>query len=162
MDHESERAWLRFVQAEQVYREAMADLCHVDMVVVLRGGLLSLPWRRPALAVLGSSDPALSEQLLPELFQLASVSHSLIGEVRRCIRRVPRERLAVQLESLVCQLVDDSNSGYEAYRRIAELLREIGCWPVLDILVHAARASSDADIREVADDFGRSSNRDKA
>lgn len=161
MDHEPERAWLRFVRAEHAYREAMADLRHVDMVAVLREGLLSLPWRRPALVVLGSSDVALSEQLLPELFRLAAVSHSLIGEVRRCIRRIPRERLAARLEPLVCQLVDDSTSDYEAYRRIAELLRELECWPVLDDLVRAAKTSPDADVREVADDFGRSGGRDE-
>jgi hypothetical protein len=154
MDQQAERVWLAYVEAERAYREAMAELRHVDMVPVLREGLRSLPWRRAALAVLGSSDTRLSEELLPELFQLASVSHSLIGEVRRCVLRIPRERLLVQLEPLIRRLTADPASDYEAYRRSAELLREIGSRPLLDLLVRAAATSADAEIREVADDFG--------
>jgi hypothetical protein len=153
MDNETERVWLAFVQAEQAYRESMGALRHVDMLSALREGLLNLTWRRPALAVLASSSVEFSEQLLPELFQLSAVSHSLIGEVRRCILRIPRERIAPQLQRLVRQLIDDPSSDYEAYRRIAELLSELEGRPLLGVLIHAARKSSDADIRDVAADF---------
>lgn len=162
MDPESERAWLKFAQAEQAYIEALADLRHFDMEPMLREGLLNLQWRRQALGILRSSDVKLCEKLLPELFELATVGHSLIAAVRRCIRRIPRERLVVQLVPLVQQLTEDPNSDYEAYRRIAELLREIECWPLLGVLVRAASTSSDVDILEVAEDFGELDGRDNA
>ncbi|MFC3896413.1 hypothetical protein ACFOWZ_33475 [Lentzea rhizosphaerae] len=153
MDGRDEVVWLAFVQAENIYRTAMADLRKVDLVEVLREGLNRLPWRRPALAVLGSSGPEISSQLLPELFELASVSHSLIGEVRKCILRVPGELLKPQIAVHVERLTADRQSDYEAYRRIAELLVIMKDWELLDYLVNAASMSSDVDIREVAADF---------
>lgn len=154
MDAESKSAWLTFVYAEASYREALAGLRHVDEVATLREGLGELPWRRAALVVLGFTDPAINEQLLPELFRLASVSHALIGEVRRCIYRIPRDRLVARLEPLVHGLIADNDSDYETYRRIAEMLRDLEAWPLLDVLTRAAGASPDGDIREVAEDFG--------
>lgn len=158
MDQEPEAVWLAFVRAEQAYRDAMAELRHIDMVGVLREGLLSLPWRRPALAALNASNVEISENLLPELFRLSCVSHALLGEVRRSIKRIPRETLDVRLEPLVRQLISDKESDYEAYRRTAELLRDLGSWSLLNMLTEAAAASSDEDIAEVADDFGELGN----
>jgi hypothetical protein len=157
MDQESERIWLAYVQAEQAYREAMGELRHIDMVTALRAGLTNLPWRRAALAALRASDVGLSEALLAELFGLATAAHAQLRAVRECIVRVPRDVLEVRLDPLVRQLIAEPGADYEAYRRIAELLRELEFWPLLAALTDAAAASGDADIREVAEDFGRGS-----
>ncbi|MEJ3741946.1 hypothetical protein WEI85_01410 [Actinomycetes bacterium KLBMP 9797] len=153
MDKQTKRAWLAFVQAEQQYREKAAALAGPDLVPMLREALEYLPWQRPALAILGGSSVELNKELLPELFRLAQVSHSLIGEVRRCILRIPPDVLEVGLEPLVRRLISDPTSDDEAYRRIAELLAEAEIWYLLRLLVRHANDSDDVDIREVADDF---------
>jgi hypothetical protein len=153
VNEESMRAWLAFVHAEQVYREAMGELRNVDLEQVLREGLGHLPWRRQALAVLRASNVAFSVRLLPQLFELAAVSHALLGSVRECILRIPRDDLETQFPSLVDALIADPQSDYEAYRRTAELLRLLEMPELLGKLVNAASRSSDSDIREVAEDF---------
>jgi hypothetical protein len=153
MDRESERAWLAFVQAEQAYRETMGALRDIDLDQALREGLQRLPWRRPALTVLGASNVAISERLLPELFQLACFSHSLLSEVRRCILRIPHDVLVRDLPALLEAMTTNPNSDYEAYRRIAELLRLLEMNSLLSELTAAASVSPDPDIKEVADDF---------
>ncbi|GIH07623.1 hypothetical protein Rhe02_56900 [Rhizocola hellebori] len=155
MDSDSEQLWLAFVQAEQAYREAMGALRRTNMEEVLREGLERLPWRRQALAVLGASNVEISERLLPELFELAGVSHSLIDEVRRCISRIPRDVLERKLPGFVAVLIANPKSDYEAYRRTAELLRLLEMGDLLSELVDAAAMSPDSDIREVAVDFQR-------
>jgi hypothetical protein len=39
------------------------------------------------------------------------------------------------------------------YRRLAELLAHIKAWPLLEELVHRARAAGDPDLQEVGEDF---------
>lgn len=153
MDDESRQVWLAFINADREYREAMGELRNVDLVTVLREALQQLPWRRQALAVLQSSNVDFSILLLSRLFGLATVSHSLLGEVRKCILRVPRDVLERELPSLVHGLIDNPESDYEAYRRIAELLRLADLPGLLQDLVGAAAQSQDPDIRDVADDF---------
>lgn len=147
------RAWLAFLHAEQVYREAMAELGHVDLEQVLREGLGHLPWRRQALDVLMLSNVAFSVRLLPQLFELASVSHALLSDVRESILRIPRDILETELPSLVHALTVNPESDYEAYRRTAELLRLLEMPELLMELAGAAAQSSDSDIREVGKDF---------
>jgi hypothetical protein len=141
------------VHAEQTYREAMGALRDIDLEQVLREGLQWLPWRRPALALLGASNVAISEHLLPELFDLARVSHSLLSEVQRCIRRIPHDTLAHDLPSLVEEMTANPDSDHETYRRIAELLRLLEMDSLLGELTAAASMSPDPEIQEIANDF---------
>lgn len=153
MEEASRRAWLAFVQAEQAYWESMGELREIDLIQTLREGLAHAPWRRPALAVLRASNVAYSVQLLPELFDLAGEAHSMLSEVRRCIRRIPKDVLERELPALLDRLIAGQESDDEAYRRTAELLRLLELPSLLAFLVSAASASADPDIREVAEDF---------
>jgi hypothetical protein len=156
MDDKSRRAWLAFIHAEQAYRAAMADLRDVDLERVLRESLQHLPWRRQALAVLQGSNIGLSVRLLPQLFELAAVSHSLLDEVRKCILRIPRDVLEREFPALVHGIILSPESDYEVFRRVAELLRLTDMPGLLETLVSAAAQSKDLDIQEVAEDFGGS------
>ncbi|MFI8822214.1 hypothetical protein [Streptomyces sp. NPDC053431] len=150
---EAESAWNAFVQAEQVYRDALGRLRDFDMRSMLGEALLRLDWRRQALTVIGISDWHVAEALLPELLPLSCVSHSLLGEVRRCILRIPRDALLPAMDEHVTSLITNPESDYEAYRRTAELLRLLKAGSLMGELVEAADQSPDPDIREVAEDF---------
>jgi hypothetical protein len=150
---DADRSWIAFMEAEQNFREALVDLRRFDLESILKTGLSKLTWRRQALVVLAAYDWPLTETLLPELLPLSLSAHSLLAEVRRCVLRVPREKLVVHLASLVESVVNNPDSDYEAYRRTAELVDTVHADALLLTLITAAERSSDADIREVADDF---------
>jgi len=72
------------------------------------------------------------------------------------VLRLPRQERLDFLARLTQRVVGDPGSDEEAYRRLAELLREAGAESSLAVLLASAAVSDDAEVREVADDFSGS------
>jgi len=149
----NEFAWDQVVRAERSYAEALAELSVADLSQVVGPALKTPAERRTALRVLRDCEPALTEEVFPQLSSLLLVSHSLLEECRRLVLRIDSLDLTSLLGQLVEQVVDDPDADYETFRRLAELLKRSGDSVVLaELLGHAAN-SRDPDIREVAIEF---------
>lgn len=105
-----------------------------------------------ALMLLGVLDPKHTEALLPELLERA-LSHRDTVAVRRLLGRLPaasaRKCVPAAVRDQLHKTPDD-----DAHRRMAELLAFLGLDAALATLIRSAASSSDARLREVAEDFG--------
>lgn len=90
------------------------------------------------------------ESLLPELVFLASFSHGAIERVRSTIRRLPKQLLKGSLPAMC----EKHLAGEEEYRRFLELFAAIDD-ELCASLAERARASSDAEIRAIGEEFRR-------
>ena len=153
MDPAAREAWENVLRADDAFYEAVGKLAEFPLGDILIEALGEFRGQRTALKLLHNTSVEIRHAALPALFPLALVSHSLLLEVRRVITSLPREILDQELPPLVTAVLYDESSDYEAYRRLAELLRETGHTDLLRQLVAAARRSKDEDILEVADDF---------
>ncbi len=92
-------------------------------------------------------------EVFPELVDLATTGHSDIALVRRLLSALPDG----YLDSFLWVEVDRALAGAddEVFRRLAELLEDLGRADELGALVALAEVSDDADIQEVATDFRR-------
>lgn len=153
--------------AEQLWKEIL-DKCYEDPAALesLLAQFAEMPEARdqvargltkeraPTLAVLCHSNAQpLAQRVLPELVALADSGHQDIGLVRRAIKNVPRETLAVELWPLMKanMPLDD----YEPPRRYAELLYDLGDEGSLRNLLQFIRdtGTTDVDWLEVVQDF---------
>jgi len=105
-----------------------------------------------ALMLLGVLDPKHTEALLPDLLERA-LSHRDTVAVRRLLGRLPaanaRKSVPAAVRDQLHRTPDDN-----AHRRMAELLAFLGLDAPLATLIRSAAKSSDAHVREVAEDFG--------
>jgi hypothetical protein len=143
------------VEADRRLNEALWALPDDELPETLAWALGDLSSRGTALRILGSADPSLTSRVLPALEPLLLVSHSLLGACRALVLRLPSAERLDFVQRLTATVVDDDASDYEAYRRLAELLRATGASEALAVLVRAASRSADPDIKEVEEDFSR-------
>jgi hypothetical protein len=144
--------WAELVEAERNYvaaRRAVVTLGD-GLTDVVHTALDNPAQRGTALRLLLVVDVDRRLPLFPELVRLASVGHSDVGLVREVIRSLPSYWVEANLGAELWPLLDEG--GDEEYRRLAELLDDLGSG-LLPELVDRARASADPDVREVADDF---------
>jgi len=120
--NDSNPSWDRVVEAERSYAEALAQFGPDALSEVVGPALGSLAERRTALKVLRDCEPSLTGEVFGQLSGLLLVSHSLLEECRSLVLRLGEEELASRLGDLVQQVVDDSRSDDEAYRRLAAAL----------------------------------------
>lgn len=120
-----------------------------QVVSALRTALGSAT-RQWALYLLLLADSDLVRELLPELL-IAGLRPRDAVLVRGILGRLPRDVLQNQLSPLIRDRL--ANSEDDEFRRMAELLKHLGLSAELADLVAVARASSDPNIREVAQDF---------
>ena len=92
-------------------------------------------------------------EVFPELVDLATTGHSDIALLRQVLSTLPDG----YLDSFLWVEVDRALAGAddEVFRRLAELLEDLGRADELGALVALAEVSDDADVREVATDFRR-------
>ncbi len=94
--------------------------------------------------------------VFPELIELAAVGHSSIGLCRTVIKSIPlgwvRSNILSTMASSLKLLSGNSEVEEEAYRRYAELLREIDR-DLLKLHVEGALRHSNEAVREVGIDF---------
>jgi len=129
--------WSQIENKEQVMRDALTS-------VLSRGAVLRL------LVCLGDD---IKKLLFADLVELASVGHSDIALVRAVVKSLPRKWLLETID-LEANAVLDRTGDEETYRRMAELLADID-EELLASIVTRARESENADVREVANDFGK-------
>ncbi len=149
----SAMSWRAAVEAEARFTDCVTAIPGEELVPLLVEALGSLTSRRMALRVLFGATASLTSEVLPALEPLLLVYHTYLFHCRDLVRRLPREDKHRFLSDLTEKVIADPDSDYEAYRRLAEFLREDRMWDVLEVLSNAARASEDPDIREVGMDF---------
>lgn len=111
---------------------------------------LRAPERQAALFVLLIVDVTVVAQLVPELFT-ALLRPRDTELVRGILGRLPRDARQPLVRSEVARRIETADD--DEYRRIAELLYDLGQHDDLRDLVARALAHSDPDIREVGQDF---------
>lgn len=146
-------AWASVVEAERRFAEAVAAIPLEELQDTLVWALGDFTSRPVALRILAGAHPQLTSRVLLALDPLLLVSHSLLVATRALVLRLPRAELLEHLEQLTALVVKDPSSDYEAYRRLAELLRAAQADDALARLVGAASQSTDLDIEEVGQDF---------
>jgi hypothetical protein len=146
-------AWLAVLEADRRLNEALSAFPPNELRETLARALTDFSSRRTALRVLRSAHPSLTSGVLPAVEPLLLVSHSLLDACRALVLRLPSAERIDFLQRLTTTVVDDDASDYEAYRRLAELLRVTGASDALAVLVRAASRSADPDIKEVEEDF---------
>lgn len=150
--HDLRERWGTLLEAEREFVAARRRVVALgeDLIPVLRSALAQPHERGTALRLLLVVDVGIRLALFPELVQLASVGHADIGLCREVIRSLPRYWVEANLGAEIRPILE--HGGGEEYRRLAELLEELGS-DMLDELVARAAASDNADVREVAEDF---------
>ncbi len=146
-------ASLAVLEADRRLDEALSALPPDELQETLAWALTDSSSRHTATRILSSAHPSVTSGALPALAPLLLVSHSLLGACRTLVLRLPPAELLDFLQRLTATVVDSSTSDYEAYRRLAELLRAAGASEALTVLVRAASRSEDPDIKEVEEDF---------
>jgi hypothetical protein len=106
-----------------------------------------------ALRVLERCAEVERRRLLPDLVAVASIDVRGLPFVRSAIASLDRTWLEANIEPHVWLQLGPEASD-EHYRRLAELLRGLRLRDLLRKLVDRAATSLDANIREVAEDFG--------
>ena len=95
------------------------------------------------------------QAIFPTLMDLAAHDTNYVVGARAAITSIDPAWLEAHLPAEVDRILSaatDDPSAYDPYRRLAELLQLLHS-PYLHALVERARLSSDADVREVAEDF---------
>jgi hypothetical protein len=146
-------AWAAYVEAEGRMHAARMRLMKLDVAEVLPAALHSFDGRGAALRLLDGLPSSWTDRFVADLLRLAIVTHPEIGTTRRLLASADPDRIDESIGPFTERVIADPASTWEEYRRLAELLDELGRAGLLRRLVEAAQASSDPDIREVADDF---------
>jgi len=110
--------------------------------------------RGTALRLLLTLDPALSAPYFATLVDLASVPYADLDLAQEVVRRVPRSVIDAQLEPEIEKLLAREDADAQVYRTLGELARELKP-SLLPQIIERARASTDPDIREAADDLSQ-------
>lgn len=145
--------WNKALQAAEALRATLPGVSSSDAEAMhsrLREALAARD--DAALILLGVLDPKHTEALLPDLLERA-LSHRETVAVRRLLGRLPaanaRKSVPAAVQVQLRKTPDD-----DAHRRMAELLAFLGLDAALAALIQSAAKSSDAHVREVAEDFG--------
>lgn len=147
-------AWEDLVAAEEAYIAKRKALFSSDVDRQLRLALASPRGVGTALRVLRDAPVELTMDLLDDVFVAAVTTHPQVGLAREVLGRVDAGWLASVLRPLVAARVERSDASWEDYRRVAELLSSLMQQDLLNKVVRCASLSDDADIKEVAMDFG--------
>lgn len=149
----TDELWRQLVAAENAFFAARMALFQsgADIPGLVVRALDDPSGRGTALRLLPLLDEDARRQVFPQLVELASWGHGYTRDIRDIILSLDRSWVLTHVPPEVDRVLQQSPT-YEEYRRLAELLRMLES-PYLSSLVHAAAASDDPDIREVANDF---------
>lgn len=149
---DQQRYWSRVIDATDAVIAAREKLSGADAVAVLRVALMNGAERQAAERLAWHLSEEELRELLPELYQAATITHRSILTTRQLIVRLDKDWLAHSLVPLVEATLAEGDE--EAYRRLAELLAHLEQYGLLARLVEVAAESDDDEIREIAEDFG--------
>jgi hypothetical protein len=108
--------------------------------------------RRATLVLLALLDPEQTASVIGHIVPLAASDRDALL-VRELLGRLPWHRLRQHVPPVVDMLLDEADD--HDYRRYAELLDHLGLFDALEELRARASESSDAGIREVAEEYRR-------
>jgi hypothetical protein len=148
-----EKAWRRYQEAEDAYFTARKRLLETDHEPIVRRALRTAAGRGTALRLLAGWPPERLMDYFDALLPVAIGTHGDLALVRRMLARLDPGWLYSNLTPFVEQVISSPASGWEEFRRLAELLDALGQTQLLETVVKAAAASPDEDIRDVAEDF---------
>jgi hypothetical protein len=94
-------------------------------------------------------------ELLSEVFGCAVRTVSEVDLARQVLARIDSSWLSVALPRLINEVLDASDVTWAEYRRIAEMLEDLGQHQLLEQLASRALLNGDPDIVEVGSDFRR-------
>jgi hypothetical protein len=151
----SQQPWEDVVAAESAYIEARTRLFAADAETQLSLALASPSGRGTALRILRDSPIELVMAVLPALFRAATSTHAQVGLARNVLGRIDSGWLSTALIPMVDSVLANESSDWSDYRRLAEVLADLGQQRLLVSVVERAAQSADEDIREVAEDFRR-------
>ncbi|MFC0625838.1 hypothetical protein [Kribbella deserti] len=156
IDRAARKTWESLRAAELELADRRRDFLALPVETrheLLAAGLESPAQRGTALRMIEFLEIVHRLEYFPQLVRLASSAHADTMLVRQVIAGLPRPWVHSFLKDEMWPILAQGDD--EEFRRFAELLTEIGPEDLLLDLVDLARASSDADIREVAEDFGK-------
>jgi len=166
MMNSSEQLWLQLVDAERSFfaanralleaRTALADQ-EADLDQLVARALANPAERATALRLLLAAPESVRRKTFPILVELAAVSHRDLQLVREVILSLDAAWVAQHVVPHIERILKGSPTE-EEYRRFAELLERLDN-PYLSTLLERAASSDEADIREIAADFGRANPR---
>lgn len=148
--------WEDVVDAENAYISARMKVFYDadDGTEQLLAALRHVRGKGMALRLLQEGPVERVMELYEAVFDATTTTHPQVGRARDVLNRLDPGWLSMTLPPLVQRRLDD-NPDWEDYRRLAELLTELGQTALLDTLVRHAERSTDPDILEVADDYRR-------
>jgi hypothetical protein len=148
-------AWDRALAGVRALSGALAELRSdfPTTLDLLREALSGVPHRRAALLLLRYLGPDYALAVIDRLVKI-SLSHRDALLVRQILGSLPYDEIARIVPVQVWEVLDEENDG-DAYRRLAELLRHLGLFDSLQDLCERALVSTDSEVREVGEEFGR-------
>jgi hypothetical protein len=157
-----EHLWHEFVEAEKRYYLARMRLfkakrallsSDADMMGLVKQALDNPPEWGTALRLLLELDEPARRVVFPTLLTIAANHHANVQLAREVILSLDRQWVLQNIPPQVERILEHAATD-EEYRGLAEVLRLVQS-PSLAIVVERAALSDDADIREVATDFGQ-------
>ena len=147
-------AWRAAVLAARSMASSIAPLRgnESETVALLKTALRGATERDAAILILDYLGDSFIRSLLGDLVALG-LSHRSALAARQLLGRLPHADSAEAVPSAVWNQLAETGD-YDAYRRMAELLKHLGLYDALGELCRRAADSDDEDIREVAADFG--------
>jgi hypothetical protein len=147
-------AWLEAVSAAGSLASAAASLRRneTETVGLLGNALRGATERDAAILVLRYLGDSFIRNLVGDLVTLA-LSHRNALAARQLLGQLSHSDSVELVPPAVWNQLDETGD-YDAYRRMAELLKHLGLDAALGGLCRRAADSDDEDIREVAADFG--------
>jgi hypothetical protein len=149
----TEELWLAYCRAEQAADEALRPfLAAVPDPVAFLAPDLHRSGRVYALRVLERRPEVERRRVLPDLVTVASTTVRELRFVQSAIASLDRTWLEANIEPHVWRQLGPEATD-EQYRRLAELLDGLGLADLLNQVIERAAASTDENIREVAEDW---------
>jgi broad specificity phosphatase PhoE len=130
---------------------AEARLHRASTLAVIKSSLRRATGRARTLTLLSHLGSDFTAEVIPELVEV-TLSHRDALRARELLGQLPYDEAARLVPPAVWDLLTEEDD-YDAYRRMAELLRHLGLSDTLQELCRQAAASDDPDVREVAEDF---------
>jgi hypothetical protein len=151
----SQNVWRQALAAVREMSGTLGELRsdYATTLDLLEDALDGVTDRRAALLLLGHLGQDYAIAVADSLVEI-SMSHRDALLARQILGSLPHDEIARIVPEAVWAQLGKTDDG-EAYRRLAELLHHLGLFGSLQELSERALLSSDLDVREVGQEFGR-------
>jgi hypothetical protein len=150
----SNNCWQEYVDALRSMRLARVRLDEGEYDDEIRSALAPGTHYSEALFLLSTGPPERLTPFLDLLVRRIIEQGREMEHLRQLLARVQPATLEPHLSSVVVETIEFGERVWDRFRPLAELLRDLGSNALLSRLVDYSARSGNADIREVAEDFG--------